>query len=369
MSIQTVAKRAFNFSAGPAVLPLSVLERIQEDLIALPGVGSSILEISHRSQAFVDILNHAKHSLIKILNIPDSHEVLFVQGGGRLQNAMIPMNLITDPSQTADYVVTGAWGQKSSTEVHRFGNLNLAWDGSSCNFDHLPQRSEIQFSQDAQYIHFTSNETIHGIQFVEPPSNGDVPLVCDSSSDILCRPLDVSQFGLIYACAQKNAGTAGVTIVIIRKDLLDRSGDRLPSYLDYAQHAKAGSMLNTPPTFSIYVSSLVFDWIAEQGGLEKIEAENVVKSKLLYNLLDQYPDFYIGHARNHDDRSIMNVVFKLPSDELDAKFLSEAQAAGLTTLKGHRSLGGIRASIYNAMPLEGVTALTEFMNDFVRANG
>ena len=369
MSTDTAISRAYNFSAGPAVLPLSVLEQIREDMLALPGVGSSVLEISHRSQTFVDILADAKQRLTDLLRVPDTHEVLFVQGGGRLQNAMIPMNLLTGPDQTADYVITGKWGLNSSQEVHRFGKLNEAWNGANSSFDHLPSSDEINFTDNAAYIHFTSNETIHGLQFSTPPSNGDVPLVNDASSDFISAPINVADFGIIYACAQKNAGTSGVTIVVIRKDLLERSGDRLPSYLDYAQHVKGGSMLNTPPTFSIYVSGLVFKWAQSQGGLEAIHASNVAKSKLLYDVLDEHSEFYQGHAKNRADRSVMNVVFKLPSAELDAKFVADAQQNGMTTLKGHRSLGGIRASIYNAMPTEGVEALASFMQDFVKQNG
>ena len=369
MSTQTLVSRVYNFSAGPAVLPLSVLEQIRYEMLALPGVGSSIVEISHRSQTFIDILEDARQRLVDLLNIPDNYEVLFVQGGSRLQNAMIPMNLLTDPTQTADYIVTGNWGKISSSEVPFFGKLNLAWNGADSQFSILPQQSEIRFTDDAAYIHYTSNETIQGLQFSQPPTHGDVPLVVDASSDFLCRPTDVSKFGLIYSCAQKNAGVAGVTIVIIRKDLLERSGSRLPSYLDYAQHAQGGSMLNTPPTFAVYVSGLVFAWIQNQGGLEGMLESNLVKSQLLYSIINEHKSFYRGHVKNKADRSIMNVVFKLPSPELDKKFVDEAKNEGLTTLKGHRSLGGVRASIYNAMPVEGVQALAAFMRDFIRKNG
>ncbi len=369
MSTHTAVSRAYNFSAGPAVLPLSVLEQIKEEMLALPGVGSSILEISHRSQAFVEILDDARQRLVDLLEVPDTHEVLFLQGGARLQNAMIPMNLLSDPSQTADYIVTGKWGLTSSEEVRRYGKLNLAWNGADSGYSVLPQLSEIDFSDDAAYIHFTSNETIHGLQFSQPPANGDVPLVSDSSSDFLCRPCDVSKFGLIYACAQKNAGAAGVTVVIIRKDLLARSGDRLASYLDYAQQVKGGSMLNTPPTFAIYVSGLIFKWLQDQGGLESIYELNLAKSEMLYSIIDAHSGFYLGHVKNKADRSIMNVVFKLPSPELDKTFVEHASNENMTSLKGHRSLGGIRASIYNAMPVEGVQVLAEFMRDFVKKHG
>ena len=369
MSTQTAVSRAFNFSAGPAVLPVSVLQQIQEDLLALPGVGSSVMEISHRSPEFVEILNDARTRLVDLLQVPDSHEVLFMQGGARLQNAMIPMNLLTERSQTADYIVTGKWGQTSSQEVPRFGRLNLAWNGADSGFKRLPETREINFTPDASYIHFTSNETIHGVQFKLPPFNGDVPLISDSSSDFMCGPTDVSRYGMIYASAQKNAGIAGVTIVIIRKDLLERCGDRNPSYLDYAQQVKGGSMLNTPPTFAVYVSGLIFKWLQDQGGLDEILKINEAKAKLLYDVIDEDPEFYAGHVTHKPDRSLMNVVFKLNSQELDAKFVAEAQQEGLTALKGHRSLGGVRASIYNAMPVEGVRVLADFMRDFVKSNG
>ncbi len=369
MSVETTTNRAINFSAGPAVLPVSVLRQIQDDMLALPGIGSSILEISHRSPAFVAILEDAKSRIIDLMDIPETHDVLFLQGGGRLQNAMIPMNFFTDSSQTADYIVTGNWGKNSAAEVHRFGNLNLAYNGADSGFNHLPSRDEINFSDNAAYIHYTSNETIHGLQFNAPPANGDAPLISDSSSDFMCRPEDVSKFGLIYACAQKNAGTAGVTICVIRKDLLERSGD-LPSYLSYQQVAAKDSMLNTPPTFAIYVTGLVCKWLQEEiGGLEKVHALNVEKSKLLYDAIDNSGGFYTGHAASPDHRSIMNVVFKLPAPELDKQFLNEAGAANLTTLAGHRSIGGVRASIYNAMPREGVEALVTFMQDFSAKNG
>lgn len=369
MSTQTAVSRVFNFSAGPAVLPVSVLQQIQEELISLPGVGSSVMEISHRSPEFIEIMDDARNRLIALLQIPDTHEILFVQGGARLQNAMVPMNLMTDPSQTADYIVTGSWGQNSSGEVPRLGKLNLAWNGKESGFNCLPQAGEIKYTPGAAYIHYTSNETIHGVQFRQPPANGEVPLVSDSSSDFLCRPMDVSKHALIYASAQKNAGIAGVTVVIIRKDLLERSAGRLPGYLDYAQHAKAKSMLNTPPTFAVYVSGLVFKWLQDQGGLEEILKANKAKAKLLYDVIDEYPDFYISHVNSNAGRSLMNVVFKLKSDELDAEFVKHAQREGLTALKGHRSVGGIRASIYNAMPVEGVQALAEFMRLFVQSHG
>ena len=364
-----VAERVYNFSAGPAVLPLPVLEQIQSEMVSLPGIGSSVLEISHRSDAFKAIIDDCKERLIRLLNVPDTHDVLFLQGGGRFQNAMIPMNFLQSPSETADYVVTGSWGKKSSDEVHHFGKLNVAFDGAPSKFNRTPTASELKLTDGAAYVHLTSNETIQGVQFAELPDVGGVPIVSDNSSDFMCGPMDVSRYGLVYACAQKNAGTAGVTIVIVRKDLMERAGDRLPGYLSYASHSKGGSMFNTPPTFSIYVTGLVCKWLEEEmGGLAASEKINREKSKLIYDLIDGSEGFYSGDAEKNS-RSFMNVVFKMNSDELDAQFVAQAAEAGLATLKGHRSLGGIRASIYNAMPKAGVNALVSFMKDFANKNG
>lgn len=369
MSQTTVnTERVFNFSAGPATLPLSVLEQIQGDLLSLPGVGSSILEISHRSPAFTEILNDATSRVGRLMNISDDYEVMFLQGGGRFQNAMIPMNLLSDSSQVADYIVTGSWGKKSSDEVHHYGKLNIAWDGSESNFSQTPTVDQLQLTSGAGYVHFTSNETIQGVQFPATPEIDSAPLVCDQSSDILCRPIDVSKYGLIYACAQKNIGVAGVTLVVIRKDLLERAGNRLAGYLTYAEHAKAGSRFNTPPTFSIYVMGLVCQWIEDtMGGVENIHQLNMQKSSLLYDVVDQSNGFFVGHAEP-GCRSIMNVVFRLADENLDSRFLQEAEQQGMTTLKGHRSLGGVRASVYNAMPLEGAQTLAQFMKDFAEKN-
>ncbi|MGI9517906.1 MAG: 3-phosphoserine/phosphohydroxythreonine transaminase [Pirellulaceae bacterium] len=369
MSTQTATQRAYNFSAGPAVLPETVLERIRDEMLCLPGVGASILEISHRSAAFVEILNDARDRFRSVFAVPDSHEIVFLQGGACLQNAMIPANLMVDQNQTADYIVTGAWGKKSAAEVSRFGKLHHAWNGDSENFSRLPAPRELDYSNDAAYVHFTSNETIHGVQFSNEPDTGGVPLVSDMSSDILCRPVDVSRYGLIYACAQKNSGVAGLTVVVIHRDLLDRSSDRLPLYLNYAKHVAGDSMVNTPPTFAVYVLGLVCRWLQEDiGGLEKMRAINEQKSSILYDVIDNSGGFYRGHARPQD-RSIMNIVFTTPNPEFDKQFLDQAAAANMITLKGHRSLGGIRASTYNAMPAEGVATLAAFMKDFANNNG
>ena len=369
MTASSIVSRIFNFSAGPATLPVSVLEQIQNEMLSLPGVGASILEISHRSKDFDAILEDATTRITQLIDMPDTHEILFLQGGSALQNAMMPMNFLTDSSQTADYILTGAWGNKSAAEVSRFGNLNVAWDGKELGYNSIPTQDQLSLTADAAYCHLTSNETIHGVQYHNLPELGNVPLIVDKSSDMFAEPIDVSKYGMIYACAQKNAGVAGVTVIVIRKDLLERSGNRLPSYLDYAKHSKGGSRFNTPPTFAIYVTGLVCKWLQEEmGGLAEVKKFNDAKAKILYNVIDQSNGFYAGHAATND-RSTMNVVFKLASDELDAQFLSQAADAGMTTLKGHRSLGGIRASIYNAMPIEGVEALAQFMTDFSQTNG
>lgn len=365
----TSVSRVYNFSAGPATLPLSVLQQIQDEMLSLPGVGASILEISHRSEDFDAILGDAKTRIAQLLDMPDTHEILFLQGGSALQNVMMPMNFLTDKSQTADMIVTGSWGKKTAAEVFRFGQLNVAFDGKESGYSHLPQQHELKLTPDAAYCHITSNETIQGVQFHQLPETGTVPLVADKSSDMFCEPVDVSKFGLIYACAQKNAGIAGVNVLVINKELLQRCDDRLPSYLDYSKHSVGGSRFNTPPTFAIYVTGLVCKWLQEDiGGLENMGQLNRAKAKLLYDVIDSSHGFYIGHA-DVDARSMMNVVFTLKDPLTEASFLKLAAEAGMTALKGHRSLGGIRASIYNAMPLEGVESLVQFMTDFAQKNG
>jgi phosphoserine aminotransferase len=369
MSTSQSIARVFNFSAGPAVLPLSVLEQIQSEMVSLPGVGSSILEISHRAKEFDAILQDAESGIRNLANIPDSYEVLFLQGGAALQNALIPANLITDPGQTADYILTGTWGQKSAEDVPFYGKLNIAWDGQQSENRRTPGDAELKLTPNAAYVHLTYNETIQGVQFKKLPDTAGIPIVADRSSDIFCEPLNVEDYGLIYACAQKNLGIAGVTILVIRKDLLARSGKRLPNYFNFALHAKNGSRYNTPPTFAIYVTGLVCRWLQqEMGGLANVAKFNLKKSRMLYDIIDSSNGFYVGHA-NPPSRSTMNVVFKMNNEELDNRFLTEAQDHGMTTLQGHRSVGGIRASIYNAMPLEGVQSLAEFMLDFARRNG
>lgn len=359
-----MSNRNYNFSAGPATLPLSVLEKIQGEMLSLPGVGASVLEISHRSPAFVEIAEQAEANLRSLLNISDDYAVLFLQGGSRLQFSMVPMNLLGEQASSADYILTGSWGKNAAKEAGKEGDINVVWDGAETNYDRLPAASDLKLNPKAGYVHYTSNETIQGVQFPTEPDTGDVPLVCDASSEFMYKPIDVSKYGLIYACAQKNAGPAGVTVLVVRKSLLERSDDNLPGYLNYKTHADAGSMWNTPPTFSIYVLKLVTEWLRDEiGGLEKMQEINKQKAALLYEVLDAHPEFYQGHVQK-DCRSLMNVTFRLPSDELSSQFLAGAKEQKLTDLKGHRSVGGIRASIYNAMPTAGVERLRDFMRDF-----
>ena len=362
-------ERVFNFSPGPAVLPLEVLRRAQDELIALPGVGISVLEISHRSPAFDRILEQTVDGLRTLLSVPDTHEIVFVQGGASLQFSMVPMNLLRGRPEAADYVVTGTWGALALKEAGREGAVNVAWDGAASSYDRLPEDRELRLSPSSSYVHVTSNETIQGVQWKREPDVGSRPLVCDCSSDFLSRPIDVARYGLIYACAQKNAGIAGVTVVIVRKDLLERSRDSLPTMLDYRTHAKNGSRANTPPVFAVYILGLVCRWLSDSiGGLGRMQSLNDEKARLLYDLLDASGGFYAGHARP-ECRSAMNVTFRLPNEELEKRFVQEAANRGLVDLKGHRSVGGIRASIYNAMPREGVEALRDFMAEFHRGNG
>jgi len=362
-------KRVYNFSPGPAVLPLPALEEAQRDLLALPGVGSSVLEISHRSKAFTQIIEQAEANLRRLLAVPEDYHVLFLQGGARMQFGMVALNFLRESGKAADYILTGSWAKHAMGEAKTQGEVRTAWDGSAVNFNRMPRQNELQLATDAAYVHMTSNETIQGIQFPTEPETGQVPLICDASSDFLCRPVPIEKYGLLYACAQKNAGPAGVTVVIVRNDMLDRIGHGLPSMIDYRPLVEKKSLLNTPPVFAVYMVKLVTDWLLREiGGLEKMAEINRRKADLLYDALDQSGGFYQGHAEP-ESRSLMNVVFRLPNAELEARFLQEAEAQDLCALKGHRSVGGCRASIYNAMPVEGVEALREFMLDFCQKHG
>jgi phosphoserine aminotransferase len=361
-----MAERIHNFSAGPAVLPLPVLEEAQQNLLALPGVGMSVVEISHRSKAFDEIILGAEADLRKLAGISDDYQVLFLQGGASLQFSMVPMNFLPAGGKV-DYIITGSWAQKAMKEAQRIGTVNVAATTEPENFNRIPGQGELKLDPEAAYVHFTTNNTIHGTEWKYDPAVGSVPLVADSSSDILSRPIDVNKYAVIYAGAQKNLAPAGVTLVIIRKDLLERSPKNLPTMLNYNTHVKERSLYNTPPVFAIYVMRLVLKWLVDQGGLEVIKRRNEEKAKVLYDVIDS-TEFYRGHAQP-DSRSLMNVTFRLPSEDLEKQFVGEATKAGLDGLKGHRSVGGIRASIYNAFPREGVETLVSFMKEFERNNG
>jgi len=361
--VSRMTDRVYNFSPGPAVLPISVLERVQKDMLCLPGAGASILEISHRSKSFEKILDSVKTRLTRLLKIPAGYKILFLQGGSRLQFSMIAMNLLKGSGKAAEYLVTGSWGKYALEEAKKEGETRVVWDGKATNYDRLPAAGEYRSDPNAAYLHFTSNETIQGVQFLAEPASNST-LICDASSDFMCRPLPIEKYGMIYACAQKNAGPSGVTVVIVREDLLAKSADSLPGYMSYKKHAEENSLWNTPNTFGIYVVDLVCQWLEEEiGGLAKMEELNRRKSALLYDVIDASGGFYQGHAQPAN-RSLMNVTFRLPSDEIQEKFLTEAKAKKLADLKGHRSVGGIRASIYNAMPIAGVELLRDFMQEF-----
>ncbi len=359
-----MVERVFNFSAGPAVLPVSVLEQAAAAVREMPGEGISILELSHRTKPIDGVLAESKQLLTELLGIPSGYSIVFLQGGSSLQFSMVPMNLLRGAQQPADYIVTGSWASKALQSAKLEGPTHVAWDGKPTNFTCMPGSAELQLTSGAAYVHMTANETIQGIEFTGQPAVGDVPLVVDASSNFLSRPIDVAQYGLIYACAQKNAGIAGITAVILRDDLLERVPKDLPPMLDFKLQIENDSRYNTPPVFALYVLLLVLRWLKNDvGGLARMAELNRAKARLLYDVLDAQADFYRGHARP-DSRSQMNVTWRLPSEDLEASFLKQAKERGLVELKGHRSVGGVRASIYNAMPAAGVEALREFMLDF-----
>jgi phosphoserine aminotransferase len=358
--------RVFNFAAGPAVLPLAVLEEVQRDMLALPGVGMSILEISHRSKTFESILEQAESDVRTLAKIPPNYRVLFLQGGASLQFSMVPMNLLTAGS-TADYIDTGSWAEKAIKEAKRVGNVNIAATTKSDNYARIPEPSEITLTPGAAYVHMTSNNTIEGTEFKRVPDVGETPLVSDTSSDMFSCPIDVTKHALIYAGAQKNMGPAGATVVIVRDDMLARSSKALPTMLNYAVHAENKSLYNTPSTFAVYALGLVMKWLIAQGGLGAMAKANERKAQKLYAEIDR-TGFYRGTARR-ESRSLMNVTFRLATEDLEALFIKESTAAGLDGLKGHRSVGGMRASIYNAFPEEGVDVLVGFMREFERKRG
>ena len=359
--------RINNFSAGPAVLPLPVLEEVQRDLLALPGVGMSVMEISHRSAPFEAIIGAAEADIRTLAGIPDGYKVLFLQGGATMQFSMVPLNLLTE-GRTADYIMTGSWADKALKEARRVGDTHETGSTADTSYNRIPTDAELAFTDDAAYVHMTSNNTIEGTEWHRLPLVPDgVPLVSDASSDIFSGPIDVSRYGLIYAGAQKNLGPSGVTLVIVREDLLERSSKSLHTMLNYAVHAENGSMYNTPPAFGVYVLGLVVKWLLANGGLEGIAAVNARKGGKLYGELDR-TGFWRPTAQV-DSRSLMNVTFRLGTEDLEKAFIRQATAAGFDGLKGHRAVGGMRASIYNAFPEQGIDDLVAFMQEFERTNG
>lgn len=365
---KTEVHRVHNFNPGPAVLPLSVLEQAQAELLDYHGSGMSVMEISHRSKEFEAVIQTAESDLRELLGIPEGYKVMFLQGGASLQFAMIPMNL-RPAGASADYLVTGTWSRTALKEATKIGRARAAATTEGTNFNRLPAQSEIEYDPEAAYVHFTTNETIHGVEWPgEPEVPGGAVLMCDMSSDFVSRPVDVSRYGLIYAGAQKNAGPSGVTIVIVREDLLARVPANLPALLDYKLLAESDSLHNTPPSWSIYIVGLVLKWLKELGGLEAMAKRNAEKAGRVYSAIDASGGFYRGHAQV-ESRSVMNVTFRLPNEDLEKRFVKEAGAQGLVGLKGHRSVGGLRASLYNALPLESAQALVDFMQEFQKTNG
>lgn len=354
-------KRVYNFSAGPSMLPLTVLEKAQKELVNYAGSGMSVMELSHRSGYFTDIITEAEQLLRELMNIPSNYKVLFLQGGASQQFAMVPLNLLSK-SKKADYVNTGSWSKKALKEAKKFGETRVIASSEDENFSYIPVVDSSMIDPEADYVHITTNNTIEGTAFSKIPDTNGVPVVADMSSNILSEEMDVSKFGLIYAGAQKNIGPAGLTVVIIREDLIGKASAACPTMLDYAIHSENGSLYNTPPTFGIYMAKLVFEWLKDLGGLKEMEKINREKAQILYGYLEESSMFRSPVRK--DSRSIMNIPFVSPSAELDAEFVKMAKAAGFETLKGHRSVGGMRASIYNAMPVEGVKGLVEFMKKF-----
>lgn len=357
--------RKRNFNAGPSTLPVEVLEELQENLVDYKGIGLSLIEASHRSKDYDEIHNQAIGLIKELMGIPENYKVLFLGGGATLQFSMIPMNLLVG-ERSCDFTLTGTWSKKAYADAKKVGNVNVLFDGEGDKYTSLP--SSISPSKGSSYVHITSNETIGGLQWKNWPSTGDVPLIADMSSDIMSRPVPVEKFGMIYAGAQKNLGPAGTSLVIIRDDLLERSSDDLTAYLNYSVHAKGNSLYNTPPVFPIYAVKLVLDWLKKSGGLGAVEKNNEKKAAYVYDAISGNGDFYKCPV-DPNYRSLMNIVFTLPSDDLSGQFLKESLDLGFIGLKGHRSVGGCRASVYNAMPMEGAQELAAFMNDFAKRNG
>lgn len=357
-------ERFWNFSAGPSTLPVPVLEKAAKELVVYNNAGMSVMEMSHRSKVYLEIIQSAEKLLRELMSVPDNYKVLFLQGGASTQFAMVPLNLFVN--KKADYVKTGQWAKKAISEAGRYGEVNVVASSEDKTFSYIPELDKSKFSPDADYFHITLNNTIYGTRFTQLPDTGNVPIVTDMSSNILSEVVDVSKFGLIYAGAQKNIGPAGVTVVIIREDLIGHALDITPTMLNYKIHAENDSMYNTPPTYGIYVAKLVFEWLKENGGIPAMQKINEEKAAILYNYLDDSSLFKGTVAAK--DRSLMNIPFITGNDELDSKFVKEAEKAGLVNLKGHRSVGGMRASIYNPMPIEGVKVLVDFMKKFESDN-
>ena len=357
--------RVYNFSAGPSMLPVEVLEKVQKDLLNYEGSGQSVMEMSHRSKEYQKIIDDAEADLRELMHIPDNYKVLFVQGGGTLQFAMVPLNLLRN-SKKADYVLTGTWAKKAYKEACKYGDIRVIASSEDDKFTWVPKITKEDVREDADYAYITTNNTIYGTKYNYIPETGNVPLVADMSSNILSEEIDVSRFGMIWAGAQKNVGPAGVTIVIVREDLIGFAGAEVPTYLDYKIHADNGSMYNTPPCFSIYVAGEVFKYLKSIGGIAEMERRNREKARMLYDFIDSSRLFSCPVAK--EDRSLMNVVFVTGDAELDKKFIALAKENGMINLSGHRSIGGMRASIYNAMPKEGVAALVDFMRKFEEEN-
>ena len=359
-------KRAYNFNAGPAALPETVLEKANKEWLNINDSGMSVMELSHRSKEYDAIHEKAKSLLKELMNISDEYEVLFLQGGASLQFSMIPMNLLPE-GKTASYVLTGAWSDKAFKEAKKIGKAEIAASTKEEKYTYIPAIGQLKYDEDAAYLHITSNNTIYGTQWKSFPNTKNVPLIADMSSDILSTEIDINEFSVIYAGAQKNLGPSGVTVVIIKKDLIKDDLTNLPTMLQYTTHSDSNSLYNTPPTLAIYLLSLVLEWVKEQGGVASIQKVNEKKATLLYNTIDESEGFYKGHARP-DSRSYMNITFTLPNEELTKKFLAEAKTAGFVGLNGHRSVGGCRASIYNAVPYEHCEQLAAFMKNFQEAN-
>jgi phosphoserine aminotransferase len=362
-----MSEEIFNFSSGPAIMPVQVLEKAGSEIRSLDGTGMSVMEISHRSEAFEKVLHKAEDGIRQLLSVPDGYRVLFLQGGATLQFSMIPMNFLAI-GEAADYIVTGAWGTKALGEALKIGDASAIYSTEDTGFRSVPRCEDVRIRPNSRYVHYTSNETIDGVEFDYDLDGGSVPVVCDMSSNILSKPINLEKFDLIYAGAQKNIGPSGVTVVIVRDEMLDLVSPGLPTLLDLRQLAKNDSMVNTPNTWGIYLIGLVCDWLGEQGGMDAMAVRNREKAAILYRAIDSSDGYYAGHAER-EARSLMNVTFRLPSAELEDKFCGEATALGLDGLRGHRSVGGIRASIYNAFPREGVETLVDFMDNFSRRNG